>query len=68
MRGVGPAGRWFTAPNVRGRNMVTTIGGSTRVGRRMLKRKDYLNISVCNQEMRDEKGRRRTHSELSRAP
>lgn len=45
MRGVGPAGRWFTTPNVRGRNMVVTIGGRTRVGMRTLKRKDYVWIS-----------------------
>lgn len=47
MRGVGPAGKWFTAPNVRGRNMVVTIGGRRRVGGRTLKRKDYEVISLA---------------------
>lgn len=40
MRGVGPAGRWFAAPNVRGRSMVVTIGGRRRVGGRTLNTKD----------------------------
>ena len=44
MRGVGPAGRWFTAPNVRGRSMVVTMGGRNKVGRRTLKRKDCMKV------------------------
>ena len=50
MRGVGPAGKWFTTPNVRGRNMVAIIGGRTSVGGRTLKRKDYLDFSHAVQE------------------
>lgn len=41
MRGVGPAGRLFTAPKVRGRSMVVRSGGSIKVGGRTLQRTDY---------------------------
>ena len=46
MRGVGPAGRLFIALNVRGRRTVVKIGGSRRVGGRMLMRKDYASVSI----------------------
>jgi len=46
MRGVGPAGRWFTALKVRGRRMVVRIGGVRRVGGRTLVRNDYIDVSL----------------------
>ena len=42
MRGVGPAGRWFTTSKVRGRSAVVMKGGRRRVGGRTLMRKDWV--------------------------
>ena len=67
MSGVGPAGRLFTAPKVRGRSMVVMIGGSIKVGGRTPQMKDYTRRSSA-QPYPLQDVETNAYSELSRTP